>query len=91
MRKLQIIHLCFERAVNQDLTQFIALGKIMEQLKITLTQHDNKPLNLVNLLIRVCDHANISLTQFLSQDFQSLSAILFSNLGINYTVNQAKK
>ncbi len=91
MRKLQIIHLCFERVVNRDLTQFIALGKIMEQLKITLTQHYDKPLNLVNLLIPVCDHAKISLAQFLSQDFQALSGILFSNLDINYTVNQAIK
>ena len=82
MRKLQLIHLCFEKAVNQDLTQFIALGKIMEQLKITLKQHHNKPINLVNLLIPVCDRATISLAQFLSQDFQSLSAILFSNLDI---------
>ena len=88
MRKLQLIHLCFERAVNKDLTQFIALGKIMEQLKITLTQHHDKTINLVNLLIPVCDRAKISLAQLLSQDFQSLSAILFSNLHIKYTVNQ---
>ena len=88
MRKLQLIHLCFERAVNKDLTQFIALGKIMEQLKITLTQHYDKPLNLINLLIPVCDHAKISLTQFFSQDFQTLSAILFTNLNINYKVKQ---
>ncbi|MDJ0898791.1 MAG: TniQ family protein [Xenococcus sp. MO_188.B8] len=88
MRKLQIIHFCFERVVNQDLTQFIALGKIMEQLKITLTQHQDKPLNLINLLIPVCDRAKISLAQFLSQDFQTLSEILFTNLNINYTVNQ---
>ncbi len=88
MRKLQIIHFCFERVVNQDLTQFIALGKIMEQLKITLTQHHDKPVNLINLLIPVCDRAKISLAQFLSQDFQTLSEILFTNLNINYTVNQ---
>ncbi len=37
-RKLQFISFCFERVVNQDLTQFIRLGKIMEQLKIALTQ-----------------------------------------------------
>ena len=89
MRKLQMIHFCFERVVNQDLTQFIVLGKIMEQLKITLTQHYDKPFNLINLLIPVCDHAKISLAQFLSQDFQALSEILFGNLDINYTVNQA--
>ena len=63
----------------------------MEQLKITLTQRYDQPLNLVNLLIPVCDHTKISFAQFLSQDFQSFSAILFSRLGINYTVNQVKK
>jgi hypothetical protein len=41
-RKLQLILFSFERAVNQDLTQFIELGKIMERLKIALTQHPNK-------------------------------------------------
>lgn len=35
MRKLQLIHFFFEKAVSQDLTQLIALGKIIEQLKIT--------------------------------------------------------
>ena len=84
IRKLQLIHFCFERGVNQDLTKFIALGKIMEQLKITLTKHYDKPLNLIKLLIPVCHQAKISLTQFLSEDFQALSAILFRNLEINY-------
>ena len=74
-RKLQLIHLCFERVVNQDLTKFLTLGKIMEQLKITLTQHYDKPLNLTKLLIPVCVHAQISVAQFLKEDFQALSAI----------------
>ncbi len=84
MKKLQLIHFSFERVVNRDLTQFIALGKIMEQLKITLTQHNDKPLNLTKLLIPVCDHAQISLAQLLSQDVRALSKILFSNFKLNY-------
>lgn len=83
-RKLQLIHFCFERVVNQDLTKFIVLGRIMEQLKITLTQHYNKPLHLTKLLILVCVHAKISLAQFLREDFQALSVTLFRNLEINY-------
>lgn len=83
-RKLQLIHFCFERVENQDLTKFLTLGKIMEQLKITLTQHYDKPLHLTKLLIPVCVHAQISLAQFLREDFQALSAILFKNLEINY-------
>ncbi len=55
-RKMQLIHFCFERVVNQDLTKFIALGRIMEQLKITLTQHYDKPLHLTKLLIPVCSY-----------------------------------
>ncbi len=84
IKKLQLIHFSFERVVERDLTQLIALGKIMEQLKITLTQHYDKPLNLIKLLIPVCDRAQVSLAQLLSQDFQALSTILFNNLEINY-------
>ena len=84
IKKLQLIHFCFERVVNQDLTQFIILGKILEQLKVTLTQHYNKPLNLIKLLIPVCDRAQISLAELFSKDFQALSAILLRNLGVNY-------
>ena len=84
IKKLQLIHFCFERVVNQDLTQFIALGKIMEQLKITLTKHYDKPLNLIKLLIPVCDRAKLSIAQLLSQDFQALSTILLRNLEAHY-------
>ncbi len=84
MQKLQLIHFSFERVIERDLTQFIALGKIMEQLKITLTQHNDKPLNLIKLLIPVCDRAKISISQLLSQDIQALSAVVFGNLKINY-------
>lgn len=83
IKKLQLIHFCFERVVNQDLTQFIALGKIMEQLKITLTKHYDKPLNLIKLLIPVCDRAKLSIAQLLSQDFQALSTILLRNLEVH--------
>ena len=86
MKKLQLIHFAFERVVERDLTQFIALGKIMEQLKITLTQHKDKPLNLIKLLIPVCDRAKISIAQLLSQDVRAVSTILFSNLKINFRV-----
>lgn len=84
MNKLQLIHFCWERVVSQDLTQLIVLGKIMEQLKITLTQHSNKPLSLTKLLIPVCVHTRISLAQLLSQDLQALGATVFHNLEINY-------
>ncbi len=83
-RKLQLILFCFERAVNQDLTRFIKLGKIMEQLKIALGQHYDKPFHLISLVIPVCYQANISISQLFLEDFNSLNTILFSNFKINY-------
>ena len=85
-KKLQLILFCFERTVNQDLTQFIKLGKIMEQLKIALGQHYNKPFPLVQLLIPVCHKANISISQLFLEDFNSLSEILVKNFQINYSL-----
>ena len=84
MRKLQLIHFCFESAVNQDLTKFIVLGKIMEQLKIIFTQHYDKPLNLINLLIPLCHLARISVALLFQEDFRGLGNILVSNLKVNY-------
>ncbi len=87
IRKLQLISFCFERAVNQDLTQFIRLGKIMEQLKIALTQYYDKPFHLVNIVIPVCYQANISISQLFLEDFSLLSNILFRNFKIDYTLS----
>jgi hypothetical protein len=86
VRKLQLISFCFERAVNQDLTQFIQLGKIMEQLKITLGQHYNKPFHLIQLVIPVCHKANISICQLFLENFNSLSEILLRKFQINYNL-----
>jgi hypothetical protein len=86
IRKLQLILFCFERAVNQDLTQFIKLGKIMEQLKIALGQHYDKPFHLVNLVIPVCYQAKISVSKLFLEDFNLLSEILLKNFQINYNV-----
>ncbi|MBD1836278.1 TniQ family protein [Cyanobacteria bacterium FACHB-472] len=83
-RKLQLISFCFERVVNQDLTQFIRLGKIMEQLKIALTQHYDKPFHLIDIVIPVCSQAKISISQLFLEDFNSLSTVLFGNLKINW-------
>jgi hypothetical protein len=87
IRKLQVILFCFERAVNQDLAQFIRLGKIMEQLKIALGQHYNKPFHLIQLVIPVCYQADISISQLFLEDFNSLSEILLRNFQINYSLN----
>lgn len=86
VRKLQLILFCFERAVNQDLTHFIKLGKIMEQLKIALGQHYNKPFHLIQLIIPVCYQAGLSISQLFLEDFNSLSEILLRNFQINCTL-----
>lgn len=85
-RKLQLILFSFERAVNQDLTQFIKLGKIMERLKIALTQHYDKPFYLIDIVIPVCYQAKISIPQLFVEEFNSLSTSLFSNFKINYSL-----
>ncbi|MFM2315030.1 MAG: hypothetical protein RLZZ04_4306 [Cyanobacteriota bacterium] len=79
IQKLQLIQFSFERSLRQDLTQFIALGKILEQLKIAITQHQDKPLNLVGLIIPVCSLAKISVGQFIKEDVSSISKILDIN------------
>ena len=76
IKKLQLIQFYFERSLRQDLIQLIRLGKILEQLKIVVIQHKDKPLNLVNLLIPVCSLANISIHQFIKEDIFTLSKIL---------------
>ncbi|MGQ4648933.1 TniQ family protein [Lyngbya aestuarii] len=83
-KKLQLILFGFERAFRQDLTRFIKLGKIMEQLKIGLGQHYNKPFHLIQLVIPVCYQADISLAQLFLEDFNSLGEILLSNFQVNY-------
>jgi hypothetical protein len=85
-RKLQLILFCFQRAVNQDLTRFIKLGKIMEQLKIALGQHYDKPFHLISLVIPVCYQADISISQLFLEDFNSLTEILLRNFQINYSL-----
>jgi hypothetical protein len=86
VRKLQLILFCFERAVNQDLTRFIKLGKIREQLKIALGQHYDKPFPLINLVIPVCYQADISILKLFLEDFNSLGEILLRNFQINYSL-----
>jgi hypothetical protein len=81
IQKLQLIQFSFERSLRQDLTQFIALGKILEQLKIAIAQHKDKPLNLVGLLIPVCSLAQVSVGQFMKEDVSTLSKIL--NIDLN--------
>lgn len=66
------------RSLREDLIQFIALGKILEQLKIAIAQHKDKPLNLVGLLIPVCSLAKVSVGQFMKEDVSTLSKMLIS-------------
>ena len=87
IQKLKLIQLSFERSLRQDLIQFLALGKLLEQLKIAMpsassaiAQHPNKLLNLVGLIIPICSLAKISVGQFMKEDVSSISKILDINL-----------
>ncbi len=83
MYKLQLIHFSLQRAFNQDLTRFFVLGKTMEQLKITFTKHNKTPLNLIKLLIPLCNSAQISISQFFKEDPLILSQIILGNFELN--------
>ena len=79
IQKLKLIQFLFERSLREDLTQFVSLGKTLEQLKIAIAQNPDKSLNLVGLLIPVCSLANISVAQFFQEDISGMSKILNVN------------
>ena len=89
IQKLKLIQLSFERSLRQDLTQFIALGKTLEQLKIAITRYPNKPLNLVSLLIPVCNLADISVALLFKKDISTLGKIL--NINLNSQIQKTSK
>ena len=80
IKKLQLVQFYFERSLRQDLNQLILLGRVMEQLKITVKQHKDKPINLVYLLIPVCSLAKISVGQFMKNDVHELGKTFNINL-----------
>ncbi len=81
-RKLQLILLVFEQAIGKDLKLLGDLEGIMEQLRITAKQHQNKPYHLVKLIIPVCEKAKISVLQLFLTNFKELGEILFKNFGL---------
>jgi hypothetical protein len=58
----------------------------MEQLKIALGQHYDKPFHLISLVIPVCYQADISISQLFLEGFNSLTEILQRNFQINYSL-----
>ena len=80
IKKLKLIQFSFERSLRQDLTQFVVLGKNLEQLKIAIKKYSDKPLNIVSLLIPVCNLADISVAQLFKKDISTLGKILKINL-----------
>lgn len=85
-KKLKLILFCFERAIHQDLSQYIVLIKIVEKLKIDLKQNYSKPLNLVELLIPTCQQAKISIPQLFKNDYDNLAQILTQNMKTDYQI-----
>lgn len=89
IQKLKLIQFSYERSLRQDLTQFVALGKTSEQLKIAIAQHPDKPLNLVNLIIPVCNLANLSVAQFFQEDISDIGKIL--NINFNNQIQKTSR
>lgn len=86
-QKLQMILFCGERIVARDLTQFISLGKLMEQLKITVNQYYDRPFNLVKLIVPVCYQTQLSVTQFFMEELNVMGQTLLDNFRINYKIS----
>jgi hypothetical protein len=81
-RKLQLILLVFEQAIEKDLKLVGDLGGIIESLRIAATRNQNQPYHLVKLIIPVCEKAKISVFQLFFSDFKELSEILFGNFSL---------
>ena len=80
LKKLRLIQFWFEREIEQDLKLLVTLGVVLEKLKIALGRNSNKPLDIVNLLIPVCDLAKITISQFIRDDISILARTLNINL-----------
>ena len=85
--KLKLILFCFERAIHQDLGQYIVLIKLIERLKIDLKQNYSKPTNLTDIIIPVCQQAKISLFQLFESDKDSLSQVLSQKIETDYQIS----
>ena len=81
--KLQLIHSYYKKrgfSPNLYRSRLMGLDEAMEQLEITLKGNENEPLSLTRLLIPICYHAKISLSQLLSEDLLALRETLLDNL-----------
>ena len=85
--KLKLILFCFERAIHQDLGQYIVLIKLIEKLKIDLKQNYSKPINLTDIIIPVCQQAKITLFQLFESNYDSLAQILAQNIKTDYQIS----
>ena len=86
-KKLKLILFCFERAIHQDLGQYTLLIKLIEKLKIDLKQNYSNPINLTNIIIPVCQQAQITLLQLFESDYDSLAEILAQNIETDYKIS----
>ncbi|MGL4884171.1 MAG: TniQ family protein, partial [Waterburya sp.] len=85
-QKFKLILFCFERAIHQDLSQYVVLIKLIEKLKIDLKQNYSKPMNLTEVIIPVCQQSKISISQLFKSDYDNLAQILAQNLKTDYKI-----
>jgi hypothetical protein len=86
-KKLQLILFCFERAIHQDLGQYVVLIKLIEKLKIDLKQNYSQPINLTEIIIPVCQQAKISISQLFEKDYDNLAWMLAQNIETDYKIS----
>jgi hypothetical protein len=85
-KKLQMILFCCERIVSKDLTHLITLGKLMEPLKVVVNQHYDKPINFIKLVVPICYHVNLSVTQLFLEDLNTLGQTIIENFKVDYKI-----
>jgi hypothetical protein len=83
-KRLQIVLWSLQQATVQDLGRLITFGKIKEQLEIATKRNQNRPLDLVNLIIPTCEITQLSISQLFLTDYRRLSQILSDRLDLGY-------
>ncbi|MEL6462842.1 MAG: TniQ family protein [Cyanobacteria bacterium J06621_15] len=85
IKKLQLIHFYFELYSAKNyrtigLTQ--NMYRIRMQLRILTMRNSNRPINLIDLIIPCCRHANLDIADFFNENLDSLGRLIAKSLDV---------
>lgn len=83
-KRLQIVLWSLQQAIAQNLGRLMTFGKIKEQLEIATKRNQNRPSDLVNLIIPTCEITQLSISQLFFTNYRSLSQILSDRFDLGY-------